>query len=90
MWVISFKEPTLIAYGDDIGEKLQSSISDIQLSSESIGNLNLMKYEHKIVIATGKLLTGTSQGDVTPVILVLNKIRYAENGTCGGGNVVVH
>lgn len=87
VWIVSLRKPVVVDFGKDIGQSAQrTKLGEIELSidpSNQVLNLYLEQLDHNIVVAFGRLWTGTSQGDVTPVVLELLDLRRIKAGSHG-------
>lgn len=92
VWIVSLRKSVSVRSGSEIGKEGREDVSEIQLSIDrsKFKRKDLQQLDSKQVQASGKLWTATSQGDVTPVVLALTKIKTAsKSGVCStkqGGN----
>lgn len=84
VWIVSVSNPIVVQGGVEIGGKSQSSVSEIQLSIDptTFRADSLQPLVGKLIVATGRLWAGTSQGDVTPVVLGVENVASANQAIC--------
>lgn len=81
VWIVSLRKSVGVRYGSKIGKEGREEVSEIQLSIDpsKFRRRDLQQLDRKKVQASGKLWAAISQGDVTPVVLALTKIKPASN-----------
>jgi hypothetical protein len=87
VWLLSLREPIIVNFGQDTGEDSErKEVSEIQLIVPTTRALhkNLEQLNRALIVASGRLWTGTAPGEVTPVILQVldpRTIKAARGGT---------